>query len=128
MIAGGKVEKTIPVIFPKEQYALGSLQWSADGKTIFAAAIHGQSAAVAEISTGTGAGAASFRGASVRWGRQRSPLDVSSLLSPDGKTLAASTACQFNQVPENAAMYLLDLASADRKVTKVPPPVPEKAK
>lgn len=43
-------------------------------------------------------------------------------LSPDGKTAAFSTAMFEQFEPENHGLYLLDLSSKDRKVTRVPFP------
>ena len=53
------------------------------------------------------------------------PLAFEIALSPDGKTLAAATGCIFAKDLENpadAGLFLVDLTSPDRKVTRIAPP------
>ncbi len=51
-------------------------------------------------------------------------LDFAIALSPDGTTLAGTLTYLCKDEPDACGLYLLDLVSPDRKVTKVPLPAP----
>jgi len=58
------------------------------------------------------------------------PLFFQVALSPDGKTIAAAPTYLWEQLEDekDRALHLVDLTSPDRKVTKIPVPVPQSPK
>jgi dipeptidyl aminopeptidase/acylaminoacyl peptidase len=133
-VAGEKLLNGIPLDLSPDKYDLGNLQWAPDGKTIYAALLTKNDAGpwdlgIAEITVETGA----VRTLPLMKIKKSDAMELTLLffqiaISPDGKTLAvAPTPLRENLVdPQDAALYLLDLADPNRKVTKIPVPSPVK--
>ena len=135
IVAGDKLQKSIPLELSTETHKLGNLQWSPDGKTIYSALVarikdqKGFELGVAEITVKTGA----IRVTRLLRGRWEDvdieilPLFFQVALSPDGKTIAAAPTCFLGKLEDekDRALHLVDLTSPDRKVTKIPVPVPQ---
>lgn len=141
VIDRGRLQKFIPLELSSETHGLGNLACSPDGKTVYAA--------LASVSKPKDSQSVHFGFAeiSVETGKVRTtPLlrvrtsggDIETIsmffpiaLSPDGKTIAASPT-YFERpgggdgpklVDEaDRALFLVDLTSPDRKVTRVPIP------
>ena len=133
IVAGDKLQKSIPLELSAETHKLGNLQWSPDGKTIYAALVarikdqNRFELGVAEIAVDTGA----IRVTRLLRGRLKN-MDTEILrlffqvaLSPDGKTIAAAPTYLWEQLEDekDRALHLVDLTTPDRKVTKIPVPV-----
>ena len=134
VIAGGKVAKTIPLKLPSENAFLSSMEWSRDGKTLYGTLL--------EKDPQTNLLACKLCEIAVDSGRVRySPIstlgplkdeDIKSIglvlrgvLSPDGKTLALSTMAFSGDVDnKDRALFLVDLTSPQRTVTRIAPPTP----
>ncbi len=127
---GKDLEKTVPVGPPEEVGSLGDTQWSPDGMTIYAASAKklkdGDGLQLGFIEVPLGGGGAR-QVPLVRMGKEDEDKVVMFFqiaLSPDGKTLAASTGNLPEELKdEDRALYLVDLASPERKVTKVRAPI-----
>ncbi|MBI4327968.1 MAG: hypothetical protein HY674_22285 [Chloroflexi bacterium] len=131
---GRQLEKTIPIGSEKQPMALGNSLWSPDGKTIYAAAVLKPTGpakdfqfAVCEVPV---------QGGDVRIiplfviDGSKGLDDAANMffqiaLSPDGKTLAASFPFldQEKVKAEDRALFLINLASGSRKVTRMPIPL-----
>lgn len=135
IVAGDKLQRTIPLELPSETHTLGNLEWSPDGKTIYAAfagKVKDQDRCqlgIAEIVVETGALRVTplLRIRMKNMDRDVLPIFHQIALSPDGKTIAASPTYFWEQLEDekDSALYLVDLTTPDRKVTKIPPPAPE---
>lgn len=127
-----KLEKTLALAKEDSDVTVGNVEWSSDGKTLYSAYARKQENAPCRY----GVLEAAADGSSVR----EIPLfsgDSSDswwvafqiAISPDGRTLAGSSAgFEDNDDIEgkDRALYLIDLGSAARKVTKVPVPLDRK--
>jgi len=128
----GLLETIMPEL-PFERYDLRGLQWSLDGKSLYAAVLSPDTSedrtlfSVAEIPL-RGAPPRLIRIAQInaefngRGCGYCGSLQIA--LSPDGSTLATSTALlEPEDIKEDdRALYLVDLTDPARKVTKFPPP------
>ena len=136
LVAGAELKKSIPLDFSAETHKLGNLQWSPDGETIYlalAAEVEDGSPiqlAIGEVTVDTGA----IRVTPVLRIRKTGepevlPLMYQIALSPDGKTMATAPTYLGNQLESEAdlALHLVDLTSSDRKVSKIPVPIPQSA-
>jgi len=124
---GSELIRTIAVGSESKPITLGNIFWSADEKTIYAAAFRvptndpqGSQFELCEISV------AGNQMRETPLFQLSGSLDDSAAcflqiaLSPDGKTVAASSAlCE-----EEHALYLVDMTRSKRKVTKIPIPEP----
>ncbi|MFH1921288.1 MAG: hypothetical protein ABIP48_15585 [Planctomycetota bacterium] len=123
--------KSLPLELPNETYQLGNLEWSADGKTIYAALAKAEKdpdligLGVAEITVASG----KVRQIPVleEPGGDGGPdsgiwiLDFQIALSPDGKTIAAAPGyLEESQDEKKRAVYLVDLTRPGRDVTRMP--------
>jgi hypothetical protein len=127
-IRNKKTQESLPVKLATERYGFGNLQWSRDGKTIYAAAgekAPGRSGVrfgIAEIDPEKGV----TKFTPVILARDNNPADAVGFfqirLSPDGNTVAASMGYLDMGVGDHF-LFLVDLGSPDRKVTKVPIPL-----
>lgn len=134
LVAGDQLQKTITLELSSETHELGNLQWSPDGKTIYAALVarmkdqRSFELGVAEITVKTG-GIRVTRLLRGRWedtDTEMLRLFFQVALSPDGKTIAAAPTCFLGKLEDekDRALHLVDLTTPDRKVTKIPVPVP----
>jgi len=129
IISQSRLQNSIPLELSPETATLGNLQWSPDGKTIYAAVGTGLKdrdrieLGVGEITVATGA----MR--MTRLLRVAKPEHEEIILvgfqiglSPDGKTIATSPTYLLDAVDDEAdcALYLVDLTTPERRVTKVP--------
>jgi hypothetical protein len=126
LLRNNKLEKTVALAKEDSRISVGNLEWSADGKTVFMA--YGRDK---ENNT---PGRYGILEAHIDGGEVRDiPLFTADsddgwtalyqiTMSPDGRTLAGSSTCFDNSdiKSEERALYLVDLGSAARKVTKVP--------
>jgi hypothetical protein len=121
-----KVQQRVPWKLPEKTEHVGDFQWSADGKTIYAPLSlqkGGVQLAIGEIAVDSGEVRVTPL---VRLKRHVDEILFlfQIALSPDGKTLATATTMLRDDVetPADAALYLIDLTTPERKVTKVAPP------
>jgi hypothetical protein len=128
---GKDLEKTVVLGEIAKIGRLGNTQWSPDGKTVYAACA--QKLAEDRLQLGVVEIALNAEGL-----RQIPLLQIASgkdeevvfrfqiALSPDGQCVAASPTCLETDKlkPEDRALYLIDLGSPQRKVTKAPIPGP----
>ncbi len=140
---GSRLETTIPVGSERDPIALGNTEWSSDGATTYAAFFKRREAerdclvGVLELPV-SGAGLREIpllhlnsQGACSRTADTlETVLDPAFqiALSPDGKTIAATSANLDSVKEEDRALYLVDLATPDRKVTKIPISPPQTPK
>ena len=135
LVSGEGLEKSIPLELSPGDCQLGNLEWSPDGKTVYAALFGKQErqeaseVGIAEIAVDTG----SIRVTPILKLKERTEVDLlryyfQIALSPDGKTIAASSTYLFDALEkwEDCGLYLVDLTSPERKVTKIAPPIPGK--
>jgi len=132
VLTGDKLQKSIPLELSSETHVLGNLEWAADGKTVYAALaarVKDQKRfqlGVAEVTVDTGAMRVTplLRIGSENMDSEVLPLLFQISLSPDGKTVAAAATCLTGQFEDekDRALYLVDLTTPERKVTKIPPP------
>ena len=141
LVARGRLQKSIPLKLASKANVVGNLEWSRDGKTIYVALIRNAKEqeqrpaqfCIGEISAETGA----MRVTPLLHARIGGTADdgIASLyfqiaLSPDGKTIAASPTLLGLSGAEgptlehenDRALYLVDLTTAGRIITKVPIP------
>jgi hypothetical protein len=130
------IEQVFKPDLPDPASRLGNLEWSRDGKTLFATVItptekHGvQQYSLGEIPLAGGpVRLVPIVRADISSGDARLQFQIS--LSPDGSTIAASTA-HFGKSeidPADRGLFLVDLRDAKRKVTRIqyPPLTAEKA-
>ena len=133
IIAEGSLRKTIPLELSSETHVVGNLQWSPDGKTIYAALIaqvEGEELLVLGILEVTVETGATREVPLARLGksteREILPMVFQIGLSPDGKTIAAAPTYLGKELKDkkDLALHLVDLTSPDRKVTRIPVPTP----
>jgi hypothetical protein len=126
IVAGGKLKQQVSLGLSSDANVLGNLQWSHDGKTVYAAVTSEQKRqlSIAELSLDTGA----LRLVSLaRLGAGRLDIAVYDFqigLSPDGKTLAAAPTSLPMADSRDRALHLVDLTDPERKITRVPLPPP----
>jgi hypothetical protein len=134
LFRGDKLEKTLPVAKKEDGMALGIAEWSSDGKAIYSAFRRKSDSddyqfGILEVpvSGGNIKEIPLFNSSSSDndW-----PYLFQLVLSPDGRTAAMTSTCAGRKdiKPEDHGLYLVDLGSSARKVTKVPipfAPVPE---
>ncbi len=124
--------------FPAGQYRLGNLQWSPDGKTIYAAVLTPtEEEDVTQYSVGEipiGGGPARLLPVTLIQAdfpdEDNDPiLSLQIALSPDGTTIATTTGHLDEKFidREDRALYLVDVQDPERTVTKVPLLPPQKA-
>ena len=137
-----KLEKTLELKPPAEKRKLGNVEWSPDGKTLYVTTICGRehegpmTLGFLEIPLAGGAPReVSVLRVSQQAGKEKEPGEVDSnawqlarlfnqiALSPDGKTIAVSWPADANAT---GGLYLVDLESPERKVKRIPFPVPAK--
>lgn len=135
VVANGKLEKSIPLELPSKTHRMGNLQWSPDGKTVYGSLAAGlkdpnrYQLGIAEITADTGA----IRVTPLLRVRLKDgnpdilPMLFQIALSPDGNTVAAASTYLQLEDEKDRALYLVDLTRADRKVTKIPAPIPRGA-
>jgi hypothetical protein len=124
-----KLEKTLALAKEGSGIEAGNVEWSADGKALYVAYARKQEDApcrygVLEVPVDGG----SMREIPLFTGDSRDSWTISFqiAIAPDGRTLAGSSTCFENNddiKSEDRALYLVDLGSAARKVTKVPVPL-----
>jgi hypothetical protein len=124
LLIGSKgLERTLSPQISAEKYKLGNPQWSRDGKTIYIPALIWS----ADEKTGKfvidevpAAGGAARLDAVLELSSDELDPDfttyVQMALSPDGKTIAVTTAHMKKH--KNSGLYLVDLTGADRRVSK----------
>ncbi len=128
---GNDLERRIPVESESNPISLGNMQWSPDGATIYAAfakriaqdkAVH---LGVLEVAVD----GSSMREIPVLRAQDEDARSLLSVLlgfqialSPDGRTIAATTIAIGKIKKEDHGLYLVDLASPDRKMTRIPFP------
>lgn len=133
-----RVETVLRPEIPSPSYELGDIVWSADGRWLYAAVLTPwadtrSQLSIAEIPFGnTDGGSRRTRVTPITWLRSElDPYDDESsvavfqiALSPDGRSLAVSTASldEDDVDAENRALYVVDLTDPDRSVEKIPPP------
>ena len=132
------LQKVVAPEFPVDEYRLGNLQWSPDGKTIYAVVLTPTGKkdetqySLGEIPVDGG----SSRLLPVTLIQDAFPDEVNGpilalqiALSPDGATIATTTGPLDSSAidREDRALYLVDVQDPGRKVTKVPLPPPQKA-
>jgi dipeptidyl aminopeptidase/acylaminoacyl peptidase len=127
LVRDKKTQESLPLKLSTQRHAFGNLQWSPDGKTIYAVAGEkvqdkaGINIGVAEIDLKKGV----TKVVPLLQGRESDPDaglgGFQIALSPDGKTVAASMGFLDMGVGDNF-LFLVDLGSPDRKVTKIPLP------
>ena len=137
IIAEGSLKKTIPLELSSETHVVGNLQWAPDGKTIYAALIaqvEGEellTLGIIEVTVETGA-TREVPLAQIGKSSEREilPMVFQIGLSPDGKTIAAAPTYLGKELRDkkDLALHLVDLTSPDRKVTRIPAPVPKAPK
>lgn len=125
---GNRLETAIPVGSEVDPIALGNTEWSPDGATLYAAFSRklgdegGSQLGVLEIPVaGTGPREIPLLNVAENsmndfW------LQFQIALSPDGMTIAAASTTLDSVMEEDRALYLVDLATPERKVTKIPIP------
>ena len=124
------LKKVITPEFPTERYRLGTLQWSPDGKTIYAAVVTPtEEEDFVRYSVGVisvdGGPAGLLPIALLKGDLPDEPVvSLQIALSPDGSTIATATAYLDSDAiaMEDRALYLLDVKGSEPKVTKVPLP------
>jgi hypothetical protein len=123
------LQRVIAPELPVQSYLLGSLQWSLDGETIYAAVVtatdddHVAQYSIGEIPlTGDPPRLVPI----ARLLESESDLSWSDLpllgisLSPDGSTIATALAEDDPDIaPDDRALYLVDMRDPDRRVTKI---------
>jgi hypothetical protein len=122
LIRGNAVEKVIPVAEKARQMGIASLEWSADENSLFAS----YEREVAEKRFDYGILEIPLNGGAMREIRlftAKKEDDLISLqitITPDGRQLITSSACFDGDeiMPEDRALYFIDLAGANRKVSK----------
>lgn len=124
------LERVLPLEVPAQQYKLGNLEWSLDGKTIFVAVLIATGEeevtqySIAEVPVAGGPARlvpiAKVLG-SIGDGDE---FFFQIALSPDGTRIAASTAhLDDDDVgAQDRALYLVNLRDPKRRVTKIPVP------
>jgi hypothetical protein len=128
---GDRLEAAIPVGLALDPITLGNIEWSRNGTVIYAAILKKDQAegeyqlGVLEVPT-TGTGMREIPLLSLKNPSTREVDDVlrefQIALSPDGKTIAA-VGPAFNSVKEeDRTLYLVDLESLERRVTKIAAP------
>jgi dipeptidyl aminopeptidase/acylaminoacyl peptidase len=139
LFGNNKLEKTLTLAKEDSGLTVGNVEWSSDGKALYVAYARKQ------------------ENAPCRYGVLEAPVDGGSVreiplfsgdssdnwlvafqiaISPNGRTLAGSSTCFENNndiESKDRALYLVDLGSAARTVTRVPVPLdrtahPDKAK
>ncbi len=128
------LQKVVAPELPVEQYRLGNLQWSPDGKTIYAAVLTPtKEKGVEQYSVGEiPADGGPTQLVPIARGHSNTldtPIILQIALSPDGTTIATSTGYLGEKFidREDRALYLVDVQDPGRKVTKIPLPPPQKA-
>jgi len=137
IISDRRLERSIPLEASAETTMLGNLQWSPDGKTIHAAVATRLKdrdrieLGVGEITVDTGAMRMTrlLRVAKPKAEEEQAviPQRFQIALSPDGKTIATSPTYLVDDEAD-CALYLVDLTTPERKVTKVPVPQEQKTR
>lgn len=133
IVAGSKLQKSILLELPPATHELGNLDFSPDGKTIYAALVtkakgkRRYQLGIAEAAVSSGAvRVIPLLHVQLSDGTEESALLLffQVALSPDGKTAAASPTCfpEGYEDEKDRALYLVDLTTPERTVTKVPPP------
>lgn len=140
---GRELERTLAIGTEAQPLKLGNLLWSHDEKTLYAAGFRRPSSSssrkdasefiLCEIPLLNSP--ERFTPVCLIAGTNDISLSVQIALAPDGKFIAATTAHTGQRgandltiAPEQRALYLVDLTSAQRKVTRVPTPGPVKPK
>ncbi len=127
---GNDLEKRIPVGSAANRTYLGSMQWSSDGATIYAA--YAKELAEEKLFQ-VGVLAMAADGSVMReipllhdeWAMDFwfSLYEFQIALSPDGNTIAAAWSPEWDKVKkEGLGLYLVDLPGPDPKVTRIPFP------
>lgn len=132
VISGKEAPRRIPIERPEETGLLGNLEWSPDEKVLYGASakqVNGDSfeMGLCEIPLEGGAPRRTRLLTSGAKNKKDSDATLEFFqisLSPDGKTAAALATYLDKIDPSDRALYLIDLASPERKVTKVPVPAP----
>jgi hypothetical protein len=138
IIAGKTVERTLPLGLDKDALRLGNLQWAADGKSIYAASSRSLAdkdqfeLGITEVSLEQKPLRHTGLVKSNKEKAEELPPYFQIVLSPDGKTLAVSSAypMQEQHGVENVAedfdraLFLVDMTSPQRTVTRVRLPAP----
>jgi hypothetical protein len=132
LLNGNGIEHVLaPQLLVQEPFKLGSLAWGRNGNIYAATAIRVDDEiaqfAIAEIPVAGGA-ARLVPIARVNWDIESSGfgdtfyLTERIALSPDGRTLATSTAAVAEKeiTADNRALFLIDLTGPNRKVTRIP--------
>jgi hypothetical protein len=133
LVAQDKVARTIPLSFPANQ-GLTSLEWSRDGKTLAGTLVTTDRTKrqlifqLCEIVIASGKvtnapiGTLAIKEAD----KDEDPsIGIRGALSPDGKSFAvATTFVPGAAEPKQGVLYLVDLASPQRTVTRIRPPAP----
>lgn len=126
----GELEKTVSLGATVEGREPGNNEWSPDGKTIYSAfgrKLETEDAlefGFLEVPlSGEGVREVSLFRVSTEEDDRRGVAGFQIALSPDGDTIVASN-LHFGVSQQDRALYLLDLTSSERKVTKVPMPLP----
>ena len=133
----GFVSRFIPDLGVKD-YHLGSVVWSHDGKTLYAPATTKADTnktsvySLAEIpvagTRGTLTKIVEFDADAVHNESETLSMGLRISLSPDGKTIAATTATLKDAVAEkDRALFLIDVAHPEHHITRILPPKHEKA-
>ncbi len=128
---GKRLETTIPIGSEVYPIALGNTEWSPDGATIYAAflkRLESESDYLVGIIEVPVAGTGVREIPLLTIGKKCDECDFQIALSPDGKTIAAASTNLNSVKEEDRALYLVDLASPNRKVTKIPIPLPQTPK
>ena len=127
LVRGNALEKSIPVL--DEDIDIGNLEWSPDEQTLYVAYVKdldedslGQYG-ILEVPVNGG----SMRNIPLFTGKKEEDGDTlifQIALSADGQRIAATSACLDGVKPEDHALYLVDLSSFKRDVTKIAIPLP----
>lgn len=127
LVRGNALEKWIPV--KQEGIDIGNVEWSPDERTLYLAFAKDLTKdnlwqyGILEVPVNGG----STRDIPLFTGEKRedNPTFIFQIaLSADGRRIAATSACLEGIRPENNALYLVDLHSSKRNVTKVAIPLP----
>lgn len=137
IVSGQTVEQTILVGSTNEPIKLGNTQWSPDGKTIYATSLRPIASndqfelGVIEIPL-DGTAARHTPLAQLKEAEDQAVLNFQIALSPDGKTIAAGSSYldlegKGGLKEADRALFIIDLDSPQRQVTKIQIPYPATA-
>jgi len=127
LVKGNALEKLIPIM--EKDIEIGNIEWAPDEKTLYAAFAKDMKEdnrwqyGIMEVPV-NGGGMRSTYLFTGQDGDRAGTLAFQIALSLDGRRIAASSTCLEGIKPEDRALYLIDLRSSKRNVTKIaiPPP------